>query len=41
MSFKISDKKLLIKRYNRMWKRIEKLLEIKSDIKPMVIMRNT
>ena len=34
MSFKISDKKLL-KRYNRMWKRIEKLLEIKSDIKPV------
>ena len=34
MSFKISDKQLL-KKYNQIWKRIEKLLEIKSDNKPV------
>ena len=34
LSFKISDKQLLQK-YNQMWKRIEKLLEIKFDSKPV------
>ena len=34
LSFKISDKQLL-KKYNQMWKRIEKLLEIKFDSKPV------
>ena len=34
MSFKISDKQLL-KKYNQMWKRIEKLWEIKFDSKPV------
>ena len=34
MSFKISDKQLL-KKYNQLWKRIEKLLEIKFDSKPV------
>ena len=34
MSFTISDKQLL-KKYNQMWKRTEKLLEIKSDSKPV------
>ena len=33
MSFKISDKELL-KEYNQIWKRIEKLLKIKLDSKP-------
>ena len=32
MSFKISDKQLL-KKYNQIWKRIEKLLEIKFNSK--------
>ena len=30
MSFKISDKKLL-KKYNQIWERIEKLLKIEFD----------
>ena len=34
MSFKISDSKLLIK-YNQIWKRIEKLLKIEFDSKPV------
>ena len=34
MSFKISDKQLL-KKYNQVWKRVEKLLEIKFDSKPI------
>ena len=34
MSFKISDKQLL-KKYNQLWKRVEKLLEIKFDSKPV------
>ena len=34
MSFKISDKQLL-KKYNQLWKRVEKLLEIKFDSKPI------
>ena len=34
MSFKISDKQLL-KKYDQMWKRIEKLWEIKFDSKPV------
>ena len=33
MSFKISDKELL-KEYNQIWKRIEKLLKIKLNSKP-------
>ena len=32
MSFKISDKKLL-KKFNQIWKRVEKLLEIEFDSK--------
>ena len=34
MSFRISNKQLL-KRYYQMWKRIEKILEIKFDCKPV------
>ena len=34
MSFKISDKQLL-KKYNQLWKRVEKLSEIKFDSKPV------
>ena len=34
MSFKISDKQLL-KKYEQIWKRTEKLLKIKSDSKPV------
>ena len=34
MSFKISDKQLL-KKYNQIWKRTEKLLKIKFDSKPV------
>ena len=34
MSFKISDKELL-KKYDKIWKRIEKLLKIKFDNKPV------
>ena len=34
MSLKISNKKLL-KKYNEIWKRIEKLLKIKFDSKPV------
>ena len=34
MSFKISDKELL-KKYDQTWKRIEKLLKIKFDSKPV------
>ena len=34
MSFKISDKQLL-KKYDQIWKRIEKLLKIKFDSKPV------
>ena len=34
MSFKISDKELL-KKYDQIWKRIEKLLKIKFDSKPV------
>ena len=34
MSFKISDKKLL-KKFNQIWKRVEKLLEIEFDSKPI------
>ena len=34
MSFKISDKQLL-KKYNQIWKRVEKLLKIESDSKPV------
>ena len=34
MSFKISDKELL-KKYDKIWKRIEKLLKIKFDSKPV------
>ena len=34
MSFKISDNKLL-KKYNRIWKRVEKLLKIEFDSKPV------
>ena len=33
-SFKISDKQLL-KKYNETWKRVEKLLKIESDSKPV------
>ena len=32
MSFKISDKKLL-KKYNQIWKRVEKVLKIEFDSK--------
>ena len=32
MSFKISDKQLL-KKYNQIWKRVEKLLKIEFDSK--------
>ena len=34
MSFKISDSKLL-KKYNQIWKSIEKLLKIEFDSKPI------
>ena len=34
MSFKINDKQLL-KKYNQIWKRIEKLLKIEFDSKPV------
>ena len=34
MSFKISDKQLL-KKYNQIWKRVEKLLRIKSGSEPV------
>ena len=34
MSFKISDKQLL-KKYNQIWKRVEKLLKIEFDSKPV------
>ena len=34
MSFKISDKQLL-KKYNQIWKRVEKLLKIELDSKPV------
>ena len=34
MSFKISDNQLL-KKYNQIWKRVEKLLKIKFDIEPV------
>ena len=34
MSFKISDKQLL-KKYNQIWKRVEKLLKIKFDSEPV------
>ena len=34
MSIKISDSKLL-KKYNQIWKRVEKLLKIKSDSEPV------
>ena len=34
MSFKISDKKLL-KKDNQIWKRVEKLLKIEFDSKPV------
>ena len=34
MSFKVSDKQLL-KKYNQIWKRVEKLLKIKFDSKPV------
>ena len=34
MSFKISDKQLL-KKYNQIWKRVEKLLKIEFDSKPI------
>ena len=34
MSFKISNKQLL-KKYNQIWKRVEKLLKIEFDSKPL------
>ena len=34
MSFKISDKQLL-KKYNQIWKKVEKLLKIEVDSKPV------
>ena len=34
MSFKISDKQLL-KKYNQIWKRVEKLLKIEFDSEPV------
>ena len=34
MSFKISDKQLL-KKYNQIWKRVEKLLKIEFNSKPV------
>ena len=34
MPFKISDKKLL-KKYNQIWKKVEKLLKIEFDSKPV------
>ena len=34
MSFKIRDKQLL-KKYNQIWKRVEKLLKIEFDSKPV------
>ena len=34
MSFKITDKQLL-KKYNQIWKRVEKLLKIEFDSKPV------
>ena len=34
MSFKISDKQLL-KKYNQIWKKVEKLLKIEFDSKPV------
>ena len=34
MSFKISDKKLL-KEYNQIWKRVESLLKIEFNSKPI------
>ena len=34
MSFKISDKQLS-KKYNQIWKRVEKLLKIEFDSKPV------
>ena len=39
MPFKISDKQLL-KKYNQIWKRVEKLLKIEFDLF-MAIMINT
>ena len=39
ISFKINDKKLL-KKYNQIWKRVEKLLKIEFDLF-MAIMINT
>ena len=40
MSFKISDKQLL-KKYDKIWKRVEKLLKREFDSEPAVIMINT
>ena len=34
MSFKTTDKQLL-KKYNQIWKRVEKLLKIEFDSKPV------
>ena len=34
MSFKIGDKQLL-KKYNQIWKRVEKLLKIEFDSEPV------
>ena len=34
MSFKVSDNKLL-KKYNKIWKKISNLLDIKSDSQPV------
>ena len=34
MSFKISDKQLL-KEYNQVWKKVEKLLKVKFDSEPV------
>ena len=36
MSFKISDKQLL-KKYNQIWKRVEKLLKIEFNSKPVYV----
>ena len=36
MSFNISDKQLS-KKYNKIWKRVEKLLKIESDSKPVYV----
>ena len=41
MSFKVSDNKLL-KKYNKIWKKISNLMNIEFDSEPfMVIMINT